>query len=230
MPEFIELSKSAVSTAAEVTESDLALINKQALVPLKAEDVYVFCVNACDDQVDRDFEAFSVQTLNDLTELFPGRTVIMDHRWSSSNQVARVFDASVAADQDVHRLRLRCYMIRNSSTQPVIDAINAGILREVSVGVSVKTAKCSLCGKDYYGGECLHIAGKVYNGTRAHVILDGAADAYELSFVAVPAQREAGVTKHKRPCDKQEPQNTDQQKEAAAEAARIKIRERLNNL
>ena len=37
--------------------------------------------------------------------------------------------------------------------------------------------------------------GETYGGVRCCAVLDGAADAYEWSFVAVPAQREAGVRK-----------------------------------
>lgn len=55
----------------------------------------------------------------------------------------------------------------------------------------VKKRVCSVCGAE----SCVHVPGKTYNGKRCVRILSGAADAYEFSFVAVPAQRAAGVVK-----------------------------------
>lgn len=54
---------------------------------------------------------------------------------------------------------------------------------------------CSVCGTDKKLGRCEHINGRSYAGKTAFSVLSDAKDAYEFSFVAVPAQREAGVTK-----------------------------------
>ena len=43
--------------------------------------------------------------------------------------------------------------------------------------------------------SCSHIKGRSYNGAKCHIVLDDITDAYEWSFVAVPAQVNAGVTK-----------------------------------
>ena len=53
--------------------------------------------------------------------------------------------------------------------------------------------QCSICGSEY--GTCGHVKGEVYEGQTCAVILKEPVDAYEFSFVAVPAQREAGVMK-----------------------------------
>ena len=44
-------------------------------------------------------------------------------------------------------------------------------------------------------GFCHHVKGRTYNGKLCWGELKGAKDAYEWSFVAVPAQRKAGVIK-----------------------------------
>jgi hypothetical protein len=54
-------------------------------------------------------------------------------------------------------------------------------------------AVCSICGGEY--GTCGHQKGEHYDGMLCCVILKEPMDAYEFSFVAVPAQREAGVIK-----------------------------------
>ena len=189
------ITKGAVVLKSAPTAVDMGLINAQSIRELKAEEVFRFRIAACDNQVDRDFECFSDAALEALSKLFVGRTVLSDHRWSSSGQMARVYAAAVEKESGVSRLILSCYMLRNDAAAPTIDAIEAGILREVSVGVAVKTATCSICGTDKAHGYCEHRPGKAYDGTLCTVELGDPADAYEVSFVAVPAQREAGVGK-----------------------------------
>ena len=143
-----------------------------------------------------DFERFSKECLEKLAELYVGKPFIADHQWSSGNQVARVYAGAVETGEDgVSRLILSCYMLRSGASQTLIDAIEAGINREVSVGVAVKRATCSICGADKARAYCEHRPGKSYDGTLCTVELGDPEDAYEVSFVAVPAQREAGVVK-----------------------------------
>ena len=71
--------------------------------------------------------------------------------------------------------------------------IDSGILREVSVGCAVKSVKCSVCGEDI--AVCTHKKGETYSGKLCCGELIAPYDAYEFSFVAVPAQKEAGVVK-----------------------------------
>ena len=54
---------------------------------------------------------------------------------------------------------------------------------------------CSIGGKDMKTHSCQHIKGRKYKGKLCYGILENPTDAYEWSFVAVPAQRNAGVTK-----------------------------------
>ena len=52
---------------------------------------------------------------------------------------------------------------------------------------------CSVCGSG--DGSCGHVRGQRYDGKLCFMELGDVADAYEWSFVAVPAQRRAGVLK-----------------------------------
>ena len=54
---------------------------------------------------------------------------------------------------------------------------------------------CSICEADNTKTYCEHRAGEEYDGKTCYKALDDPKDAYEISFVAVPAQPEAGVTK-----------------------------------
>ena len=189
----MEINKAAVTTKATATAEDLLLINRHALRELTAEDVFVFKVRACDDQVDRDLERFTEATLVVLAKLFVGKTVIFDHKWSAGQQTARIFETSVEKTADCNVLIAKCYMLRNDSTKDLIAAIEGGILREVSVGCAISRVVCSICGENY--GTCGHRKGETYDGKTCICELHDPVDAYELSFVAVPAQPLAGVTK-----------------------------------
>lgn len=174
-------------------EGELALINAQTLAPKTSESLFAFRLCACDNQIDRDLERFTERTLDQFAEMFVGKPVLRDHNWSANSQTARVYAAGVEMRDGVKRLILRAYMPRTSRSANTIADIEAGILREASVGVAVHNTLCSICGADYRG--CSHMRGEEYDGKVCCVELDDAADAYEVSFVAVPAQPKAGVVK-----------------------------------
>ena len=182
----------AVSSG-QPTAVQLEAINAQAKGKLTAEQVYVFSLRLCDDQVDRDFERFDAAALPGLAKLFIGKTGIVDHRWSSENQVARIFETQVVKEDGVSYIKAWAYIRRGSHTDEIIADIEAGIKKEVSVGCAMGRSVCSVCGGDY--GTCGHQKGESYDGAVCCAILCEPMDAYEFSFVAVPAQRSAGVMK-----------------------------------
>lgn len=167
------------------------------------ESLYVFEVTLCNNDVDRDYEKFSVNALNQLAKLFVGKTGIKDHSMKSADQAARVFETRVdkisgrktADGEDYYALRAKAYMVRTGENEDFITAVDAGIKKEVSVSCSVKKRVCSICGADKNREYCKHIAGREYLSKTCFTLLDEVSDAYEFSFVAVPAQREAGVEK-----------------------------------
>lgn len=170
---------------------------------LSQDEVYIFDVILCDNDIDRDNEAFSDNALDTMQKLFIGKTGIFDHNAKGSNQTSRIFDTQVILD-DVKTtkfgkpykcLKANAYMVRTSSNQDLIKEIDGGIKKEVSVSCSANSHKCSICGVDRYEKSCNHIQGKYYGGKLCYTILDDISDAYEWSFVAVPAQVNAGVTK-----------------------------------
>lgn len=197
----MKIIKGGKSSGVVCAENELEAINAFAKAELKAEDVYVFSVLLCDNEIDRDFECFSEATLRSLGELFVGVTGICDHDWRSDNQVARIFRTELITDKarktstgsDYVYLLGYAYMLRTKSNEELIAEIDGGIRRETSVGCAVARSLCSICGEEI--GSCSHVKGRSYGGKSCYAILDGAVDAYEWSFVAVPAQRNAGVIK-----------------------------------
>lgn len=199
--------KAATLSAQEVTEAELKSINKYALEPLNAEDVFTFSAILCDNELDRQYEQFSLKALKDLQKLFLGKTVIKDHIASADNQVARIYATelvetgkALASGEPYTQLKAHCYMVRTESNKDLITEIRAGIKKEGSVGFRVSSSICSVCGTDNAKNYCRHWPGRSYEKEGGSVIctfrLDGAKDAYEFSLVAVPAQRTAGVSKN----------------------------------
>ena len=175
------------------TEVQLEAINAQAKAQLHAEQVYVFSLRLCDDQVDRDHERFDTAALGALAKLFIGKTGVVDHRWSAEKQIARIFETQVVKEEGISYIKAWAYIRRGGSNDEIIADIEAGIKKEVSVGCAMGMAVCSVCGSEY--GTCGHLKGEIYDGQVCCAILKEPMDAYEFSFVAVPAQWEAGVLK-----------------------------------
>ncbi len=183
-----------------VSGEELALINALARKELKAEEVYTFTVRLCDNEVDREWERFPRETLEALAEMFVGKSGIFDHSWSAQGQSARIYKTQVVEEPGLTRagdgacyLKGWAYMLRTEGNAELIAQIEGGIKKEVSVGCAVEKAMCSICGQEL--GQCRHVKGRSYNGKLCWGELTGAKDAYEWSFVAVPAQRRAGVIK-----------------------------------
>lgn len=175
------------------TAVQLEAINALAKAQLTAEQVYVFSLRLCDDQVDRDGERFDTAALAGLAKLFVGKTGIVDHCWSTEKQVARIFETQVVKENGVSFIKAWAYIRRGGSNEETIADIEAGIKKEVSVGCAMGRSICSICGSEY--GSCGHLKGERYDGQVCCAILQEPVDAYEFSFVAVPAQRDAGVLK-----------------------------------
>lgn len=188
----IRKASEAVTSGAP-TAMQLERINALAKTRLNGEQVYVFSLRLCDDQIDRDGERFDTAALPALAKLFIGKTGIVDHKWSADNQIARIFETQVVKEKDVSYIKAWAYIRRGGANEEIIADIEAGIKKEVSVGCAMARAVCSICGSEY--GTCGHVKGEAYEGQTCAVILKEPVDAYEFSFVAVPAQRDAGVLK-----------------------------------
>ena len=188
----------------EISAEDLTAINRFSKTPLTADEVFTFNILLCDNEIDRDYERFTMAALETLGEMFLGKTGIFDHTWSAHGQKARIFKTQVVQDstrttqanEPYTYLKASAYMLNNEANSPLIDDIRGGIKKEVSVGCSVAKITCSICGEAEGSPNCSHLRGAEYGGKLCSRILDEPTDAYEWSFVAVPAQRDAGVIKH----------------------------------
>ena len=207
------ISKVASVSPLEVTDADLKKINKYTLSPVSAEDVFIFKATIADnEQDDRNNMPFNLKALQDLKKLYPGKTMLKDHARVADNQIARIYDTELVQDAnkqtelgELHtELIAKIYMIKTDSNKDLIAEIMGGIKKEVSTSTVPEKMICNICGVDNMKDYCRHWPGREYDVSdatgksskkRCKMLLHGAKDAHELSFVAVPAQPRAGTHK-----------------------------------
>lgn len=178
-------------------------LNKFTRRTLTPDEVYLFDLVLCDNEIDRDGDCFTDDALAELAKRFVGVTGIFDHDPHASSQTARIFRTELLTDPERQTacgtpyrcLKANAYMIRTAGNADLIREIDGGIKKEVSVSCAVSQQVCSVCGANLLQKRCSHIKGRSYAGRRCYTLLGGVTDVYEWSFVAVPAQRGAGVTK-----------------------------------
>lgn len=184
-----------------ISIDELKMINQYTRHNYESDELYTFSMTLCDNEVDRDFERFSVDSLEKLQKLFLGKSCIFGHERRSANQTARIYQTrleentlkTTKAGETLVQLMAKAYMPMNKWNEEIIELIESGILKEVSVSCSVKRSVCSICGKE----SCQHVNGGNYNGKLAHTVLLEPMDAYECSFVVTPTRRANMITKKK---------------------------------
>lgn len=153
-----------------VTMAELELINQYTRREFSADEVYVFSVVLCDNDIDRDFERFTVESLFALEKLFVGKTGVFDHNPKAQNQTARIFACKVesvdgkktATGDEYFHLVARAYLPKSGKNKDIILSLDSGIQKEVSVGCAVSKNVCSICGEEINSHLCSHKKGKVY--------------------------------------------------------------------
>lgn len=160
------------------------------------KDVYVFSVKLCDNEIDKDFECFSDEALEQIKDLCIGKTGILTNNPRYANNTARIFSAYVmtvcdkkTSQENTYKyVKANVYIIRTSLNEQLINEIEFGIKKEISISCCAIGRKCSLCGANLKTRICAHTKGTIYNGNRCYTILDNITDFYEWAFVAEAIQ------------------------------------------
>lgn len=191
-------------------DADIEKINQHTVKPLAVDEVYVFPIEVCDNDVDRVGDKMGDTFLQSVADNIAGLTGLKDHDWSSDNQMARLYDAELVEDP-TKKNRLgenRKYVLGKAYTlskyKDYIEKINAGLLKESSLSFKSVNDRCSICGKPMIKdandiGHCEngHVAGEVYDGVLCYNDINELDDLMEWSLVAVPCQKHAGIKNKK---------------------------------
>ena len=135
-------------------KEDMEAINRYTRRDYGPEEVYAFAMVLCDNEIDRDYERFSVESLDRLRELFLGKTCIFDHECRSANQTARIYHTELrrvagettGAGEELVQLLAKAYLPRIEGSRGTIELIESGILKEMSVSCDIGRRVCGICG------------------------------------------------------------------------------------
>lgn len=170
----------------------------EKLEKVTENDVYIFDVVLCDNDVDRDGECLSDNSLDTLQQLFIGSTGMFEQNIKGSSQTLRITSTRVVVDdtkttkfgKPYKFIQGNAYMVKTTSNQDLIEKIDGGIKKEVSISYSAKTHRCLICGADEYNKGCSHIRGEYYGRKLCYTIIDNITKLYEWSIVAVQNETE----------------------------------------
>lgn len=169
------------------TDEDMSLINQYTRRELSKDEVYVFSLVLCDNDVDKSFECFTLESLFELRKLYIGKTGILSH-----NQTARIFSCEVKringkktkTGKHYYQLVAKAYIVKTDSNKNIARNIELGNLKEASIGCAVRKRLCSICGNYIDSYLCTHTKGKKYKRKLCCCKLVDVVDAYEFAVVA----------------------------------------------
>lgn len=148
--------------SAAPTPRELELINRYARRPLTAAEVHVGECDLCNDRVDRAFERFTVEVLQDFADSLPGKSLLAAHD-RGSLPLGLWFDATLRRDAGgVTHLRPAYYIVKTRDNEHHRAQIDGGVYRYASIGFRAQDLVCDICGKSWFGWECQHFPGRTY--------------------------------------------------------------------
>lgn len=164
----------------------LAAINRFALRPLALDDVAVFTLDLCNNQIDRHHSRFPDEELETINHLIVGRPLMERHDLRGSLPRGIFFRSQLHRDGAHLSVRPEVYVLRTRDNEDFIRNIEGGVYRETSIGFAFRTPECSICGKHI--DTCGHVPGRDYDGHTCHFLLREVVDVLEGSVVACGSQ------------------------------------------
>lgn len=150
----------------DLTDDDLAKINRHALKPLTRDEVFAFDGICSSDALDSYFTRMDPHsTLRNFAEDLIAGTALLDGHDTDKTPYGRSFDSEIIEKDGATLVRGRWYIVRGltlngANTDDTIKAIESGVIRDMSVGFGGNSLwyKCSADGRDiwdtpYYPGD-----------------------------------------------------------------------------
>lgn len=150
----------------DLTDDDLAKINRHALKPLTRDEVFAFDGICSSDALDSYYTRMDPHsTLRNFAEDLIAGTALLDGHDTDKTPYGRSFDSEIIEKDGATLVRGRWYIVRGltlngANTDDTIKAIESGVIRDMSVGFGGNGLwyKCSADGRDiwdtpYYPGD-----------------------------------------------------------------------------
>lgn len=176
----------------DTSDEDIAAINEHTLNPITAEDVAVFKMDLCNDQIDRHISRFPAEELQRISDdLIVGKPLMELHDMPGmfsrgSQPVGRFFRSQVVKENGVTSVQPDVFLLRGHGEDDIIAKIEAGILSGTSISFALDRPECSSCGCDIR--DCAHMPGEEVDGELCHVVLKEVTDVFEGSIVPLGSQ------------------------------------------
>lgn len=172
-------------------DTEMAAINRLSLKPLARDDVAIFSMDLCNNQVDRHCTRFAPRALREITGMIVGKPVMENHDLPNmfnrgSQPRGTFFQSRLHADASKTSVRADFYMLRTEENADFIKNIEGGVYRGTSIGFIPGEIGCSVCESDLR--QCAHMPGEDYNGHRCHGVIHDVQDVLEGSLVPIGSQ------------------------------------------
>jgi hypothetical protein len=147
------------------------------------------------NQVDRDFERFDNDVLEDFARTIVGKSLLIGHRHDAVGEGIWV-DAHVATSGDYAELRATFAIPigESDANRDLREKVESGVARYISIGFCAGDLTCDVCGESLFSGTCQHWPGrKTPEGAVVTATWHGPGDAVEGSIVYLGSQYEGAI-------------------------------------
>lgn len=167
------------------TDEQVEKINLFTRSPKTADELLVFPMLSCNDLYDRDDEGFKRNAIDQMHALEPpfsfvGKSFMMDHDYTVSKQIGRLFDEEVVTQDGIKFLKHWTYMPNTEQFAPIAEKIDFGVQWAVSVGLVMDSTACSICDSPMYKSSFFNFSFCLENGHEKGLYYDpdGEVDEY----------------------------------------------------
>lgn len=196
MEPFVFSQRGAVTGAGEEAGDRMEAVNRYALRPLQSEEIAVFTLDLCNNQVDRHHSRFPEEELERVNALTPGRPLMERHDMAGSLPRGTFFRSQLHREGERVSVRPEVYVLRSEGNRDFILNIEGGVYRETSIGFSFRRPECSVCGRDLR--VCAHVPGRSYGGKTCHFVMRDVMEVLEGSVVPAGSQGTRFVAQQRR--------------------------------
>ena len=186
MEPFVFSQRGAVTDTDADAGQRMEAVNRYALRPLQPEEIAVFTLDLCNNQVDRHHSRFPEEELERVNALTPGRPLMERHDMAGTLPRGTFFRSRLHREGERVSVRPEVYVLRSEGNRDFILNIEGGVYRETSIGFSFRRPECSVCGRDLR--VCAHVPGRSYGGKTCHFVMRGVMEVLEGSVVPAGSQ------------------------------------------
>lgn len=154
----------------DISETELEMINKQTIDPVKKDDIYTISGVCSNDRMDSYITKMDpITTLRNYAEDLTTGVALLEGHNTSKSPLGRSYNGLLIPsdiENEFNAVRGQWYMLKNTvvngvNTDDTHRQIKAGIQKDLSVGFGGQSMwyRCSSCGRDLMDWDCPHIPG-----------------------------------------------------------------------